>query len=86
MTETKPAKVTTKQGDTWDAIAAEQLGNATMGAEIAGHNGYNPHGAVPIGIEIEIPYRRDPVESDTEVATGSPAKSKKKKTDDGDQS
>lgn len=48
---------TPKQGDTWESIAAEQLGNATLGAEIAGHNGLNAQGPVPVGQEIEIPRR-----------------------------
>lgn len=69
--------VRTQPGDTWDAIAARELGNATLGAEIAGLNGYGGHQAVPIDAEITIPYRTDPP-ADASADDDAPAKGKGK--------
>lgn len=55
-------KITTQQGDTWDEIAARELGNRTLGGEVAGYNGFAAHQAVPIGVEILIPHRTAPPE------------------------
>lgn len=56
----KPVTIIASRGDTWDSIAARELGNATLGPELAGTNGYPAHSGVPIGVEIRIPYRQHP--------------------------
>jgi hypothetical protein len=65
-------KYTVEQGDTWESIAAAQLGNATLGGEVAGHNGRNAHSAPPVGEEISIPNTRD---AEAEAAAGKPVSS-----------
>lgn len=49
--------ITARPGDTWESIAARELGNKTLGDEVAGFNGTAGHTAVPEGAEIKLPYR-----------------------------
>ncbi len=59
-------KIVVKEGDTWAGIAARELGNETLGREIAGFNGLHENGSPPVGEEVSIPYREAPKEdSDT---------------------
>lgn len=53
-------------GDTWETIAARELGNRTLGDELAGYNGYAGHMAVPVGLEVKLPYRGAAPESAAE--------------------
>jgi hypothetical protein len=53
-------KVQVREGDTWDGIAARELGNHTLGREIAGFNAQNETGAPVAGTEILIPHREEP--------------------------
>ncbi len=67
----RPVTIIATSADTWDAIAARELGNATLGPELAGLNGYPAHSGVPIGAEIRIPYREHPDESADADGSGS---------------
>jgi hypothetical protein len=53
-------KIKVLEGDTWGAIAARELGNETLGREIAGFNGHNETGAPTAGTEVLIPHREAP--------------------------
>jgi hypothetical protein len=57
-----------RDGDTWEAIAARELGNATLGREIAGFNGHNETGAPTAGADVKIPYRDEPAAAAVECA------------------
>ncbi len=52
-------KYIVKDGDTWERIAAAELGNGTLGAELAGFNGQHQHGAPAVGSEILLPHREE---------------------------
>jgi hypothetical protein len=47
-------KYKVREGDTWSSIAARELGNSTLGTELAGWNGQNAESAPPEGGEIRI--------------------------------
>lgn len=46
--------VTVKPGDTWDSIAARELGNKTLATEVAGWNGASEVSSPPVGAQIRI--------------------------------
>lgn len=46
--------VIVKAGDSWDAIAARELGNKTLASEVAGWNGASEVSAPPVGAKIRI--------------------------------
>lgn len=65
------ATYTVAEGDTWESIAAKTVGNATIGGEIAGHNGFAAQSAPPVGQEIEIPHVTVEADAD-DAAAGAP--------------